>query len=186
MSAIVVSNPTAPQTGLFPDIFSAYSRLSSHPIAITIFIIAVISLVAESNNQNGPLEILSKSLADYVDPKNKHPDILVTLATVLKSFIDALIKIKKFFFLWLLILVIPIVYSDRDTSLLVIFLFIYTVITSHSYIVLFFIIQAFFVYYSLQDFSSRIILFILIVYLVFGTENIQKIFTPLKDGNGRI
>lgn len=174
-SAVLITSPTVKQSNVFTDIIDGYAKLASSPLALTLFIFALLAIVAESNQQNGPFEIFKTTLDKYIKDE-KHPAFLRTIATIVDGIVNIIIKWKKYVFLVMMIVTIPLAYPERDTAFSVVFLFLYVGFSSHSQFILFCIIQLTYIYYSLSDFVWKVIDFIIIVIIALGTESFSLMF----------
>lgn len=173
---VLLTTPVVRETGIISDIADAYSRMAKSPVALTIFIFATIAIVAESNGQVGPFELLKTTLETYI-ADTKHAAFLITIANIILGVINFIIKNKASVFLLLLISVIPLTYPDRSTAFSVLFLIFYIFFSGHSQLILFTIIQLVFIYYSIQEFVWQLVDFVTITFVAFGTENVAKMFT---------
>ena len=174
---VIISNPTVSQPNPFLNgVLNAYRLLADHPVTLIIFIVAILAIVAESNNTNGPFEILKESLTNYIS-KTEHPAFVRSLASLVLAIVNFILKFKSKIFVLLTLIIIPVSYPNRDTTVVLLLLISYILINKHSLYINFIIIQLIFVYYSLTSFIDKLILFIIIIYLVFGSENINLMFT---------
>lgn len=80
-------------SGLFESIGAAYSNLTYHPLAITCMVIGTLGLLAEVNNNNGPLERMYNSTMTYAKD-DTHPRLLNALATAMAWIFNFLVSIK--------------------------------------------------------------------------------------------
>lgn len=169
---VYITSDTPPSPSLFGDIQSAYAKLTKSPIALTLLVLGLLSIIAETNNKSGPFEIIKTSLETYVADK-KHPVVFTTLATLLLGIIKIIVNHKSTVFLLMLIAVIPLTYKHSSVTFTTFALIIYVFITNHTQFTSLAIIQLVFIYYSINEFLWRIVDIIAIIYLTFGSQNIN-------------
>nr|WQM60658.1 MAG: ORF4 protein [Riboviria sp.] len=174
---ILVPNNIPQQTGIFVAVSRAYSLLSSNPTALVLFIISILSIIAEHNKQEGPFEIIRDVLNVYITNKN-HPAVLLSLATLILGLVNFIIKFKNPIFLTMLVMTIPITYPNKQTTITVLLLLIYCFLFSNSVVISALIVQSVFVYYSLENITEKIFVIVAFVYLMAGAEQLNSFFTP--------
>ncbi|QMU95557.1 MAG: hypothetical protein 4 [Bactrocera dorsalis negev-like virus isolate Bc] len=162
------------EPSIFENIFSAYGNLTNKPIALILFIVATLSLIAESNTQNGPFELIIEALKAYINEDHAAP--LKSIVTLIIGLLNFLVLHKPTIFLILLIIVIPVTYPNVSPITLGLLL-LYVIVTKSSTMVIFFVIQLTFVYFFLTNHWNKIFIFLIIVFLVFGVHSISNFFT---------
>ncbi|UPT53719.1 MAG: hypothetical protein 4 [Bactrocera dorsalis negev-like virus isolate Bk] len=162
------------EPSIFENIFSAYGNLTNKPIALILFIVGTLSLIAESNTQNGPFELIIEALKAYIS--EDHPAPLKSIVTLIIGLLNFLVLHKPTIFLILLIIVIPVTYPNVSPITLGLLL-LYVIVTKSSTLVIFFVIQLTFVYFFLTNHWNKIFIFLVIVFLVFGVQSISIFFT---------
>ncbi|UOI84720.1 structural protein 2 [Ceratitis capitata negev-like virus 2] len=177
-AALVVSPPQRP--GFFDSVFLAYGKLTSKPVALIVFIIATLSLIAESNTQRGPLELIVDALIKYIN--SDHPQPLKSLVTLVIGLLNFVIANKPTIFLILLVIVIPLAYDDTSPFVFGLLL-LYVIVTKTSALWIFLVIQLVFIYFSVSSYWDKIFIFIFILFLIFGVENFSTFFTQLPSNS---
>lgn len=178
---ITITKENTSNGGFFEAIIAAYGKLTNNPLALFLFCVALLAIVAESNSKLGPVEILKNTLEEYVEDLD-HPAFLRTIASVFLGICNFIIKTQPKFYLVILVLIIPIVYS-LDSPFLFLLLLFYVCVSTHATWTLFLITQVLFVYYNMPSNFDRIILFIIFIYLIFGTDNINNMFASVANQN---
>ncbi|UPT53682.1 MAG: hypothetical protein 4 [Zeugodacus tau negev-like virus] len=175
---LVYSSQVKP--GFFDNICIAYGNLTSKPVALVLFVLALLALVAESNTVDGPFELIVKALKEYI--AGNHPAPLKSIVSLVIGLLNFIISQKPVIFLVLLVFVIPLTYPE--TSPFIVFtLLLYILVSKSSAFWVLFVIQLVFIYQSLESTTDRIFVFIVIVFVVFGSNSISSFFT-VKDGSG--
>nr|WQM60663.1 MAG: ORF4 protein [Riboviria sp.] len=175
-TSVLIPTSVPEQSGILFAISKAYSILTSNPTALILFLVSSLSIIAESNNQEGPFELMAKVLKQYISDTN-HPAFLITLASMLLALVNAVIRFKNPIFLTMMILTIPLSYPFRSTNVTVILLLAFCLLSTNSTIVSALIIQAVFVYYSLDSITDKIVVICVFVYLIVGADSLSKFFT---------
>lgn len=174
--SVYITSETPSSSSLFNDIQRAYSRLTKSPLALTLLILGILAIIAESNSKDGPFEILQKSLEAYQKGTGL-PVIFTTIASLLLGIVKFIILHKKTVFLLMLVAVIPLTYNNTSVTFTTISLIIYVFITNHTQLISVLVIQLVFIFYSLTEFIWRIVDFILIIYVVFGVDNVTSMLS---------
>nr|WQM60668.1 MAG: ORF4 protein [Riboviria sp.] len=175
-ATVLIPNNIPEQTGILYAISNAYSKLTSNPTALILFLISTLSIIAEYNKQEGPFEIMSAVLKHYVDNKT-HPAFLISIASLLLGIVNLVIKFKNPIFLTMLILTIPLSYPTRNTNVTFILLLLFCLLSSNSTVVSALIIQAVFVYYSLNNITDKLVVILIFLYLIFGADKLSAFFS---------
>nr|QED42959.1 hypothetical protein [Entomophthora virgavirus A] len=172
-----VNQSVETKRGFFESITHAYSQLTARPFAFSLFVFSTISLVAETNNQTGPFEILNNTLTVYINSKPQPNPIILVFATLLLGVVHFILAYKSKVFLFMTAAVIPAVNSSINPLLFIMLIF-YLSVSNHASWALFLIIQILYVYYFMEGGFNRIILYIILAYLVLGSDNLSLMFTP--------
>lgn len=174
---VVDSSPKQPSVvngnSFVTSVVSSYGDLTKKPLSLFLLILALLSLIAESNNSSGPFEIIQKTLEDYIASHSKDTPLISTLATFLLGLVKFVVAHKILVFQLMLISVIPITYPTESNFLVVFVLTIYICVSTHSIYVKIFIVQCVFVYYGLRNNYDRLFVMVLVIIIAFGTENIS-------------
>nr|QAY29275.1 hypothetical protein [Bombus-associated virus Vir3] len=172
---VIIENNVPVSDNIFVSITNAYRRLTDHPVALIIFVITFLAIVSEYNNTTGPFEILAEALSKYISDTS-HPAFIRSIATLILNIDNFILKFKTKIFLLIMIAVIPVAYPKRDVSIAVIILAIYILINQHTILINFLIIQLIFVFYNLENFLEKIVVIVVLIYMVVGTDNLNSFF----------
>lgn len=169
---VYVTSESPTPSSLFNDIQRGYARITKSPLALTLLVLGLLSIIAENNGRDGPFEVIKASLEKYLKGTGL-PVLFTTLAQLLLGIVKFIVDHKKTIFLFMLIAIIPLTYKETSVTFTTIALIIYVIVTSHSQLTSVLLIQLVFIYYSISEFMWRIVDIIIILYLMFGSENIN-------------
>lgn len=161
-------------TTFISGFFDGYNKIISNPVTLILFVFSAIGLLAEVNNNNGPLEFILEIVQQYINesPSEFVKSILITL----KNILQFLVKHKIQFLLFLSIVPLLIIYRSDSTLIVVALLSLYAIINKQDIINTYIIIQLVFIYYSVTNTFNKILIVILLTYLILGHKNFDIIF----------
>ncbi|UPT53738.1 MAG: hypothetical protein 5 [Bactrocera oleae negev-like virus] len=160
---------------LVMGILNSYTKLTEHPFAMFVLILSILSIIAETNSQNGPFEIIRDTLIDYIAKHKDTNPFPTTLASFVLGIIKFIITFKDYIFYIMLVSMISIVYPQANIILLIL-LGIYVIVSTHSPIVKILIIECVFVYFNLYSTMDRLIIITLFLFLVFDHDTLLGFF----------
>nr|AVZ66286.1 hypothetical protein [Brandeis virus] len=173
MTEYVIETSRSPpqRTGLFQAMFDSYSVLVNHPYAFFVFIIAMLSVLAESNSSYGPLELLSNALLNYCNSNGR----FVPLAKLMLVFVHWIIPIKMNFFMAVLFLIPAIIKSDLGTWMLSFAFVGLAIFTTIPYYQMFLFSQFYYMYcFVSSSLYKAIILSVSFIVLILGFDHFSS------------
>lgn len=171
---IVYTENGAENSTFISGFFDGYNKIISNPVTLILFIFSAIGLLAEINNNHGPLELILEILQQAID--EKHSDFVKSILITLKNVFQFLIKYKIQFLLIMSILPLLIIYKSDSTLIIVFLLTTYAIINKSDILTTYIIIQLVFVYYSVTNTFNKILIVMLVTYLILGHKNFDSIF----------
>lgn len=169
-----LSETPGDQTTFISGFFDGYNRIIANPVTLLLFIFSAIGLLAEVNNNNGPLEFILEIVQLEINESTS--EFIKTLLITIRNILQFLVKFKIQFLLFLSIFPLLIIYRSDSTLVIVVLLTIYAFINKNDIINTYIIIQLVFIYYSVTNTFNKILLVIFITYLILGHKNFDIIF----------
>ncbi|ASA47363.1 hypothetical protein [Aedes camptorhynchus negev-like virus] len=173
-TSVIIRNQVD-NSSIFTGLFEGYYRIIRNPLALSFFIIGILGVFTLQNATDGPLELIIKIIKEF--DEKKHSEFLASIVKILIKLSDFLLKYKEEFYLILLLLPIPIIYTGNSVAFTTLFLIVFTFIYHKHVGTVALVIQSVFLYYSLDNLVNKVITIFVFVYLVLGQENLTKFLT---------
>lgn len=160
---------------LFSAIYSSYSNIVYHPIAMALLVTGVMLVISEHHGTKGPLETILDFLKSKDDPNE--PEFVRKIVSYLVTIFTHIVTYKDKYSALIFVAIAPIAKPSSRNCTIAVILSLFLILTKYSLIEMLLLSQCFYLHVMLRNPGYKLLMVLACVAILL----IDGLFTPMTD-----